>query len=1397
MIIKDLMQKKLTNSPHMSIELEEFPKERNSTLFSLIQLLNELVDKHNVADILAPLRDSITQLSSQTTFQAIKKIEQNNCGKESFVHLVEPLISLLNKSCMLSDQPNVTELHLNIMLKLISTPLLCGYNNSGVQLINPLLHNLLDWYPSMMNNCELTDELMLRILQNILNDNQFKLEQEVKVNCINLLQTFLSYTEQNSNLELASKILVECTKTHLTTCPKLLVGQLNQIFETIRKRTNSILIRIREESVKDKESDENTSDKKSFLFRKKKTKVQPKAIVQQCSVEEKILQLLGIQLLTLIISQQTIEKELLEFVRNNSVFVLTCMFCNDSEVVDQILKFVTVLMKNTKTTMKRNIDILLSSLILYFNGAGLGSEVRLKIFDFFVTLLQQPEVCVEIYMNYDCDLESSFDILNNILMSVCDASAKNDPFISHSIAAICAFIKSVNDWNSTATSKDSLQSQENSPIQRILKSGEFERMRDLKTQQEYGFVLFNKNCTKGIEHLIKEGILIHNSDKIATFLMENIQQLSPIQLGLYFSIPANSEIYQKFLDKILINESGLIEALRKTLRFFQLPPESQQIDRLIEGFAKVFLTKCNSPHKWTSDSAYIISYAIIILNTDLHNKNVTSKIKKNEFLKNSQFMVDLYDVDKKFLEEIYCEVAKNPIIYCQDEHISNIKVRKNSSLTLHPKYRNDCSCSVAELLERARILNSSSESASKTQSIFYYATHEENFHDLLFVSFKCLLNSIKILVQLSKEKDHQDALFKALFLLSCATLKLGMQDEFEQTFYANISLLPEDFSVNATSVSHKTLLSIRNLLCIAQYGKNAMFSMWPNLCNTLEVVNQLKLFTDTRYIDFCPLYNFLDKFVSSTVELDEKNISRLIQCLSKASRNEIFTRGETFFLEKLLEIAHYNTNRVKYEWYQIWTCISDLFIEIVHENVSLYIFKFIINSLKQLTFNYLDQFGKELEEGKGETISISIQRDIVYTFYELLTCTDSEDIIELTIECLYQITLTYGHLMQNGWISILKCVEISLTKAARIISIQCFKIWKIFSEKCTNFENSAKQIQMFKNIFVLLLKDGTNTKQHDNCIEIYRLVLQKYFLTNLLDPKSEIMLAGIQEGCNWSCNLEVRSACLNMLFTYFNYDFITLPNYYELFCNYFYTLFNPIINEKQFITGNLQSLNEQDDLEEYLKTTLISAYKYFSLLIISTGNTWKSKIFTNFISLIESSIDNSDISINQIGLYCLKEVLIEQPGLFREDKLIEILNKLYQNDSIRLLFCDFLIEVTDSLVTIISGKCLFSFFGQLNSNEFGNFQWKISNLMKEKYDENNNNEELNSFINCLIEKCFNNEVLYPLIGTILSEKGNKDEDNCSVIDKQLIQMIRNNKEIDLNDYRESIANYLMNRLEGE
>jgi len=105
-------------------------------------------------------------------------------------------------------------------------------------------------------------------------------------------------------------------------------------------------------------------------------------------------------------------------------------------------------------------------------------------------------------------------------------------------------------------------------------------------------------------------------------------------------------------------------AIRKMLMEVELPKETQQIDRLLAGFADRYY-ECNPGIFASTDEAAFIAFSILLLHSDTHNKNNKRKMQKHDYVKNTQ--QGPVQVSSDILDCFYDNVCYTPFIHFEDE----------------------------------------------------------------------------------------------------------------------------------------------------------------------------------------------------------------------------------------------------------------------------------------------------------------------------------------------------------------------------------------------------------------------------------------------------------------------------------------------------------------------------------------------------------------------------------------------------------------------------------------------------------------------------------------------------------------------------------------------------------
>lgn len=82
------------------------------------------------------------------------------------------------------------------------------------------------------------------------------------------------------------------------------------------------------------------------------------------------------------------------------------------------------------------------------------------------------------------------------------------------------------------------------------------------------------------------------------------------------------KVRENFVSLFNFHDLSIVSALRLFLDSFRLPGEAQLIDRIMEAFAKRFFEHSPGPLA-NADAAYVLSFSVIMLNTDRHNPGVS------------------------------------------------------------------------------------------------------------------------------------------------------------------------------------------------------------------------------------------------------------------------------------------------------------------------------------------------------------------------------------------------------------------------------------------------------------------------------------------------------------------------------------------------------------------------------------------------------------------------------------------------------------------------------------------------------------------------------------------------------------------------------------------------------
>ncbi|XP_021710893.1 IQ motif and SEC7 domain-containing protein 1 isoform X4 [Aedes aegypti] len=228
-----------------------------------------------------------------------------------------------------------------------------------------------------------------------------------------------------------------------------------------------------------------------------------------------------------------------------------------------------------------------------------------------------------------------------------------------------------------------------------------------KRQYRVGLNLFNKKPERGITYLIRKGFLENTPQGVARFLISR-KGLSRQMIGEYLGNLQNQfnmAVLDCFAGELDLSGMQVDVALRKFQGYFRMPGEAQKIERLMEVFSARYCL-CNADivaRLRSNDTVFVLAFAIIMLNTDLHTPNLKPerRMRCDDFIKNLRGIDDCHDIDRDMLTGIYERVKANEFKPGSDHVTQVMKVQativgKKPNLAL-PHRRLVCYCRLYEI----------------------------------------------------------------------------------------------------------------------------------------------------------------------------------------------------------------------------------------------------------------------------------------------------------------------------------------------------------------------------------------------------------------------------------------------------------------------------------------------------------------------------------------------------------------------------------------------------------------------------------------------------------------------------------------------------------------------------
>ncbi|XP_065860498.1 ARF guanine-nucleotide exchange factor GNOM [Euphorbia lathyris] len=349
-------------------------------------------------------------------------------------------------------------------------------------------------------------------------------------------------------------------------------------------------------------------------------------------------------------------------------------------ILSMVCSIVLNLYHHLRTELKLQLEAFFSCVILRLAQSRYGASYQQQeaAMEALVDFCRQKTFMVEMYANLDCDITCSnvFEDLANLLSKSafpvnCPLSAMHILALDGLIAVIQGMAERISN-GSLSSEHVPVNLEEYTPFW-MVKCDNYSdpdhwvpfvrRRKYIKRRLMIGADHFNRDPKKGLEFLQGTHLLPDKLDpqSVACFF----RYTAGLDKNLVGDFLGNHDefcvqVLHEFAWTFDFQGMNLDTALRLFLETFRLPGESQKIQRVLEAFSERYYEQ--SPQILANkDAALLLSYSLIMLNTDQHNVQVKKKMTEEDFIRNNRHINGGGDLPRDFLSELYHSICKNEI----------------------------------------------------------------------------------------------------------------------------------------------------------------------------------------------------------------------------------------------------------------------------------------------------------------------------------------------------------------------------------------------------------------------------------------------------------------------------------------------------------------------------------------------------------------------------------------------------------------------------------------------------------------------------------------------------------------------------------------------------------------
>eukprot|EP00984_Skeletonema_dohrnii_P005154 scaffold1815_cov147-Skeletonema_dohrnii-CCMP3373.AAC.6 len=479
----------------------------------------------------------------------------------------------------------------------------------------------------------------------------------------------------------------------------------------------------------------------------------------------------------------------------------------------------------------------------------------------------------------------------------------------------------------------------------------FDKKRTAQQNFEIGKVKFTLSLKSGLNFFIDNGFLKLDAQDMARFLHENSETLDKTQIGEVLGKEPDAAFVKVdgadpenggkgFFLRVLhhygerMDFTGLMfdDGIRLFLSGFRLPGEAQKIDRIMEKFAECF-TRQNPDVFPSADTAFILGFSVIMLNTDLHNPSIKPERRMTieSFIRNNKGIADGSDLPEEYISGIFNRIKENPFSLKEDDEAREKQKAEstkdmfdslfvfegptlfgtNAEEKKREKFRKEREemMSASEQLFKKRPPKGSRRSVHEPSTRLDRVPPADVVKPMFDVTWGPLIGTLSQVLE-STTNDTIIALCLSGFVYSIRLSSHSDMSLARNTFVNSLAKFTTLGSIK--HMKSKNIECIRTLLSVAIIDGEHLGESWSPILQCISQLGRLHLFasgldSEDQFLESTPQSTSTS---DPTREMEENNGKAVLAAVNEVLIDKVFSstvnlsaRGVVDFIEQLIAVS--------------------------------------------------------------------------------------------------------------------------------------------------------------------------------------------------------------------------------------------------------------------------------------------------------------------------------------------------------------------------------------------------------------------------------------------------------------------------------------------------------------